>query len=349
MFESESILKVDEKRSLIWYTGRGGPNPHKLQLYRTKFDGSGNMCLTDQTLNHSVQLSPTGDYFVDTADALDVPPSVRLIDSQGRVLSALATSDLTEFKQMGGQSAERITFKSADGKYDLYGRLYKPSNFDPAKKCPVLVSVYNGPQSTPYNESYRLQDNLTELGFLRFSVESRGGGNRGRDFDNSMYLNLGVVEIDDIAAGVKALATKSFVDGKKVGVYGTSYGGYSSIMCLLRHPDVFQAAVASSSVTDWRHYDSIYTERYMWIPQENKKGYEAGSAMTYAKDLKGDLMLYWGTLDDNVHPANTMQLIRALQRERKSFDVQVTPDAGHSGVNNQRMLEFFIEKLMTKN
>ncbi len=349
LFEAESILKVDEKRSLIWYTGRGGDNPHKLQLYRTKLDGSGNICLTDRSLNHSFQLSPTGDHFVDTADALDIPPSVRLIDSQGKVVTTLATSDLAEFKQIGGQMAERISFKSADGKYDLYGRLYKPSNFDPAKKYPVLVSVYNGPQSTPYNESYRLQDNLTELGFLRFSVESRGGGNRGREFDNSMYLNLGVVEIDDIAAGVKALATKSYVDNKRVGVYGTSYGGYSSIMCLLRYPDVFQAAVASSSVTDWRHYDTIYTERYMWIPQENKEGYEAGSAITYAKNLKGDLMLYYGTIDDNVHPANTMQLIKVLQRERKSFDVQVTPDAGHSGVNNQRMLEYFIEKLTLRN
>jgi dipeptidyl-peptidase-4 len=116
-------------------------------------------------------------------------------------------------------------------------------------------------------------------------------------------------------------------------------------MSLLRHPDVYAAASASSPVTAWNHYDSIYTERYMWIPQENKAGYDAGSAMTYAKDLKGRLMLYWGTADNNVHPSNMMQLISALQGSGKSFDVQVGPDRGHSGINTDRMVEFFIEAL----
>ena len=117
-------------------------------------------------------------------------------------------------------------------------------------------------------------------------------------------------------------------------------------MSMLRHPDVFAAASASSPVTDWHHYDTIYTERYMWIPQENKAGYDAGSAMTYAKDLKGRLMLYYGTADNNVHPSNTMQLIEALQAAGKSFDVQVGPDRGHSGAQQDRMMEFFIENLV---
>jgi dipeptidyl-peptidase-4 len=117
-------------------------------------------------------------------------------------------------------------------------------------------------------------------------------------------------------------------------------------MAILRHPDVFAAASAASPVTDWRNYDSIYTERYMWLPQENEAGYDAGSAMTYAKDLKGRLLLYYGTADNNVHPSNMMQLITALQEADKSFDVQVGPDRGHSAVNTDRMMEFFIENLV---
>jgi len=120
------------------------------------------------------------------------------------------------------------------------------------------------------------------------------------------------------------------------------------VMCLLRYPDVFRAAAASSPPTAWYHYDSIYTERYMWTPQENKSGYEAGNAMNYVNKLKGRLLLYYGTADDNVHPSNSMQLIQALQRAGKSFEVQVGPDQGHSSVNRERMMEFFIENLVMK-
>jgi len=154
--------------------------------------------------------------------------------------------------------------------------------------------------------------------------------------------------MDDMAAGVKALASRPYFDSTRVGVYGTSYGGYSAAMLLLRHPALFAAAAASSPVTAWDHYDSIYTERYMWIPQENKEGYAAGSAMTYAKDLKGRLMIYYGTADNNVHPSNSMQLIKALQQANKSFEVQVGPDLGHTGVNQARMMEFFIENLVMR-
>ena len=161
-------------------------------------------------------------------------------------------------------------------------------------------------------------------------------------------MKLGVPEIDDQAAGVKALGERAYVDKTRVGIFGSSYGGYASALAILRHPDVFQAASASSPVTAWYHYDTIYTERYMWIPQENKEGYEAGNAMNFADKLKGRLMIYYGTADNNVHPNNSMQLIRALQQAGKSFEVQVGPDLGHTGVNNQRMWEFFIENLIQR-
>jgi dipeptidyl-peptidase-4 len=153
--------------------------------------------------------------------------------------------------------------------------------------------------------------------------------------------------MDDMAAGIRSLWSRPYVDKARVGIYGTSYGGYSSVLSILKHPDVWTAASASSAVTSWHHYDSVYTERYMWIPQENE-AYEGGNAMKYAGNLKGRLMIYYGTADNNVHPNNSMQLIRALQQAGKSFEVQVGPDAGHSGINNQRMMEFFIENLIMR-
>jgi dipeptidyl-peptidase-4 len=243
-----------------------------------------------------------------------------------------------------------FTYKAADGKTTMHGLIHFPSTFDPTKKYPVLMPVYGGPASASNTarETFVTPSALTEYGFLVVNLDSRAVPGMGKRQLDSIYLKLGQVEMDDMAEGVKALWNRPYVDKNRVGVYGTSYGGYASAMLLGRHPDVFAAASASSPVTAWYHYDSIYTERYMWIPQENKEGYEAGSAMTYVKDIKGRLMLYYGTADNNVHPSNTMQLIAALQEAGKSFDLQVGPDRGHTGINTDRMMEFFIENLIVK-
>jgi dipeptidyl-peptidase-4 len=212
----------------------------------------------------------------------------------------------------------------------------------------VLFSVYAGPGSAGAREVFSPPSALTEYGFLVVTVDTRGTAGKGKRSLDQIYQKLGVVEIDDIAAASRELAMRPYVDGDRVGIFGTSYGGYASAMALLRHPDAFAAASASSAVTAWDHYDTIYTERYMYTPQANPEGYKQGSAMEYAKDLQGDLMIYYGTADDNVHPNNSMQLIKALQDAGKSFQVQVGPDAGHSGLNGQRMMEFFIESLVIK-
>jgi dipeptidyl-peptidase-4 len=211
----------------------------------------------------------------------------------------------------------------------------------------VLVPVYGGPGSAgnTARETFVTPATLTEYGFLVVNLDSRAAPGMGKRTLDSIYLKLGQTEIDDMAVGVKSLWSRPYVDRTRVGMYGTSYGGYASLMSLLRYPDVYAAASSSSPVTAWYHYDTIYTERYMWIPQENKAGYDAGSAMTYVTNLKGRLMLYYGTADNNVHPSNMMQLIRALQDAGKSFEVQVGPDRGHSGINPDRMMEFFIENI----
>jgi dipeptidyl-peptidase-4 len=345
-YEVAGIVQVDEKAGLLYYMARSGDNFMKVQLHVVRLDGKKDRRLTDPAFHHTITMAPTGRYFVDVAQAHDVPPTTRLRDAAGKLVAELAQSDLTKFDALGMKKAEIFTFKAADGVTDLYGRLSFPSDFDPARKYPLIVSVYAGPGTNGARETFIPPDPTVEYGFFVASFDTRGSGGRGRKALDAVYMRLGVVEMDDQAAGVKALWGRPYIDKARVGINGVSYGGYASAMCLLRHPEVFRAACASSPVTAWNHYDSIYTERYMWIPQENKAGYEAGSAMTYAGKLEGRLMIYYGTADNNVHPNNSMQLIKALQKAGKSFEVQVGPDAGHSGLRPDRMMEFFIENLV---
>ena len=307
---------------------------------RGGFGGTGSLRhLAGQQVLSSIPIRPTTS-----------PPATRIVDANGKVVAELAKSDLTKFNELGLKKAEMFTYKAADGKTTLRGLIQFPSTFDPAKKYPVLVPVYGGPASASNTarETFVTPSASAEYGFLIVNLDSRAAPGMGKRTLDSIYLKLGQVEMDDMAEGVKALSSRPYVDKARVGIYGTSYGGYSAVLSILRHPDVYAAASASSPVTAWNHYDSIYTERYMWIPQENKEGYDAGSAMTYASQLKGRLMLYYGTADNNVHPSNMMQLIAALQQAGKSFEVQVGPDRGHSGINADRMMEFFIENLVVK-
>jgi len=347
-FEVAEIVHVDETAGLLFYTARSGDNPMKLQLHSVSLDGIGDRRLTDPAFHHSVNMAPDGQHFIDVAQTHDSPPSTSLRDADGRLVVELARSDMTKFKKLGLKPVELLKFKAADGETDLYGMLHRPSNFKPFKKYPLLVSVYAGPGTTGARETFTLPNILTEFGFLVATFDSRSASGRGKRFLDAIYLKFGQVEIDDQAAAVKALWKRPYVDRKRVGIFGTSYGGTASATCLMRYPDVFRAACSSSPVTDYRNYDTIYTERYMWIPQENKEGYDAASLMTHVKNLKGRLMLFYGTADNNVHPSNTLQLIQALQRAGKSFEVQVGPDQGHAAINRDRMMEFFIENLIPR-
>ena len=344
-FEVAGISQVDEENGVLYYQARSGDNPLKVQLHRVGLDGKGDKRLTDPAVHHTVNVAPDGKHFVDIAQTHDIAPVTRLLDADGKIVEELAGSDVTKFEQLGLKKVELIKYKAADGMTDLYGMLHFPSSFDPAKKYPLLVSVYAGPETNGARETFATPMPLTEYGFLVATLDSRSAAGRGKRFLDAIYQKLGMTEVDDQAAGVKSLWSRPYLDKNRVGIFGTSYGGYVSAMALLRHPDVFQAASAASAVTSWHHYDTIYTERYMWIPQENKDGYEAGSAMKYAGNLRGRLMIYYGTADNNVHPNNSMQLIHALQGAGKSFEVQVGPDRGHSSINLERMMEFFIENL----
>jgi dipeptidyl-peptidase-4 len=346
--EADHIVLVDETRGVLFYTARDGDNFMKLQLHRVGLDGRNDTRLTDPAFLHTITMAPDGRHFVDVAQTHDIPPVTRLLDSDGHVAAELARSDTSKFDALGLKTVEMFTYKAADGRTELHGMIHFPSNFDPSKTYPALASVYGGPEFAASSERFTLPNPTTEYGFLVLTLDSRAVPGLGKRALDAIYLKLGQAEMDDMAEGVKALWSRSYVDKARVGIYGSSYGGYSAAMEILRHPEVFAAASAASPPTDWRNYDTIYTERYMWLPDENKHGYDAGAAMTYAGNLKGRLLIYYGTADNNVHPSNSLQLIKALQQAGKSFEVQVGPDMGHSNVNPQRMMEFFIDALVVQ-
>jgi len=347
-FEVANIVQIDEERNLLFYMARSGDNPMKLQLHKVGLDGKGDTRLTDPMFHHTINPAPDSKHFLDIAQTHDQAPFTRLIDDGGKVIAELAKSDVTQFEKLGLKKVELFTYKAADQKTDLYGMLNRPSNFDPNKKYPLLISVYAGPETNGARETFALPPEIAEYGFLVASLDSRTAAGRGKAILDAIYGNVGVIEVDDQAEGVKELAKRPYVDGKRVGIFGASYGGSMSALCLLRHPDLFHAGSASSAVTDYRNYDTIYTERYLGLPQESKKAYEQTNMMPMANKLKGRLMVFFGTADDNVHPSNSLQLISAFLRAGKSIEVQVGADQGHAGLNRGRMMEFFIENLVLK-
>jgi dipeptidyl-peptidase-4 len=371
--EAAASVKIDEAKGVMFYTARDGDNYMKVQLHRVRLDGTGDVRLTDPKFNHAFAsceagaggrrggggpgagggtpgcaISADDSHIVDVYQTHDEAPATRLLDGAGKVVAELAKSDTSKMDQLGLKRAEQFTYLAADGKTTLYGQIQFPSTFDPAKKYPTLIAVYGGPASGSNvpTENFTQPSATPEYGFLTVQLSYRGVPGMGKAMLDALYLKLGVTEMDDMALGIRALWSRPYFDKDRVGMYGTSYGGYTTATMILRHPEVVTVASASSPPTAWYNYDSIYTERYMWIPQENKDGYEAGNDANFAGNLRGRLLLYYGTADNNVHPDNSMQLIKALQAAHKSFELQVGPDQGHSGVNNQRMMEFFIENLV---
>lgn len=348
--EAGSIVRVDEAAQTLYYMARDGDNFMKSQLHRVGFDGRDDVRLTDPAFTHTVNLAPDGQHFVDVYQAHDHPPASRVVDADGRVIGEIAASDTSRLTRLGLRAVEQFSFLAADGVTRLYGTMAFPVSFDPAKRYPVLLSVYAGPESAASvpSEAYAVPSTMTEYGFLVVTLGTRAEPGHGRDVLDELYLHLGRTEVDDLAAGVRSIAARPYVDRGRVGIYGTSYGGYVALMSLLRYPDVFAAAAASSAPTDWRLYDTIYTERYMGLPKDHAAEYDASSALTYVDHLEGRLLIYYGTADNNVHPSHSLQLIQALTRAGKSHEVQVGPDQAHSSVPTPRMMEFFLDNLVLR-
>lgn len=342
-----NIIDRDEANKRILYMCADGDTPYRQQLHVVNFDGTGAKKLTDSKYNNAVSYNREKGVVAIESDNSLTPPSLKVIDLNQKVIKDFGQSALPALS--GFSPRQWFSFKSFDGTTTLYGTMDFPRNFDPTKKYPVLVDVYGGPLPPgpgSETESWAVSSPMASAGFITVNINGRGQNGRGRAFRQAIYRRMGQVEIDDQAAGVKALAQFPYIDTTRVGIHGTSYGGYASGMCLLRYPDLFAAASCGSMVSQWTNYDTTYTERYMDLYENNKEGYAAGSCMTYAKNLKGWLMIYFGTADDNVHPANTYQLCDALTRAGKFYELQVGVDRGHTGLNMARMMEFFTERLV---
>jgi dipeptidyl-peptidase-4 len=228
---------------------------------------------------------------------------------------------------------EWVDLPAKDGTV-LHASLLKPADFDPARKYPVVVSVYGGPHAQVVTNAFDagspFEHLLASHGFLVWSLDNRGSAGRGLAFETPLHRDMGRIELQDQLVGVDYLKSLPYVDGTRLGIWGWSYGGYMTLYALTHAPDVFKAGVAGAPVTDWKHYDSIYTERYMGTPQDNPKGYESSSPLARAQSLKADLLLIHGTADDNVHLANTMSFVDALVKAGRPHTLLVHPGQMHA-------------------
>lgn len=341
-YPASGIVQVDEDREWLYYTAASDEHPLCEQLHRMRLDGTGQKRLTRLPFHHSsFNLSPDGNFFTVQYENVETPPSTALYSTEGELVSVLAEGPPVE-KSL----SELFSFKANDGVTDLYGILHKPEDFDPQKKYPLIVSVYGGPESRVVRNTYQRGSRYTQQGFLVAQIDNRGTEGRGKAFKDAVYGRLGDVDIQDQADGVRALRQRPYVDGDRVGIVGSSYGGYLAALGVLKHPDVFHAAVVRSAVTDWLHYDSIYTERYMNLPQDNPEGYRRSSCMTYADQSRGKMLILHGMVDDNVHPNNVWQLIDALDRAGKKYESRFFPRAGHGTGGLDTQMDFFQRHLM---
>lgn len=335
-----NVVRVDEDNGWIYYLANSDKNhPLCSQLHRVRLDGKGQKKLTSFPLNHSnIHISPDGKWFTVQYENVATPPSTALYTTEGKQVAVLAQSpDFTNDR------SELFTFKAQDGKTDIFGILHKPKNFDPSKKYPLIVSVYGGPDSRAVFQRFRRGHQYNDSGYLVAQIDNRGTSGRGKAFKDAVYGKLGVVDIQDQADGVRYLRERPYVDGNRVGIVGHSYGGYMAAMGILRHPDVFSVAVDRAGPTWYRNYDSIWTERYMSLPQDNAEGYENGKCMNYVKNLNGHLLIMHGLMDDNVHPTNAFQFIEALNKagKFKHYETRFFPLNDHGFGGNDMQMEFF--------
>ena len=325
---------IDPESRTIYYTGTE-ESPLERHLYAIGFDGRGKRRLTPEAGNHSIDMSPSAEYYVDTWSSASRPRQVELWSSEGngsRIATLEANEQVQDFVRARAYSpTELFSFTTTDG-VELDGSMVRPPNFDPSQRHPVVISIYGGPGSQQvYNEwaNDGWSQYLAQQGYIVVGLNNRGSGNYGRDFMEIVYGELGRWEANDFAELARWLATQPGVDGERMAILGASYGGYMAITTLLRHPGVFRLGVANSPLTDWRLYDTIYSERYLGLLPEGDAGYEASSVLAKVEALEDQLLLIHSGMDENVHPQNTMQLLTALASAGKDAELRFFPPGAH--------------------
>ena len=329
-FRVNSLDRVDEDMKLVYFSATGTESTDD-HAFRVGLDGKNLTQITRGGGTHSVSVSPKGNYLIDTWSSITNPGSIIAYDKKGKQLKEIYKFDQPAFDPAKNSRAEFIKIMTSDGLFDMPAIITYPLNFDPSKKYPVVFTIYGGPDSKNVSNMWMGNNPswYAQNGIITFTIDHRGSGQFGRRGLDYVYRCLGKWEILDYEDGVKWLLTKPFVDGSRMGITGSSYGGYMTCLALTKGADFWTHGFAGLSVTDWRLYDDIYTERYMDTPQDNPDGYKDGSALTFAKKLNGKLYLTHGDMDDNVHMQNSIYLISRLEDEGKSFQFMIYPGGRH--------------------
>ena len=328
------FMGYDAANSLIYYMSVE-KSPLERHLYAVRLDGYKKRQLTTEAGTNSVTFSNGFKYYVNTHSTLNSPPVFTLYNSNGKVVRVLEDNAALQGKmdKLDMVDAEFFQFTTSEN-ITLNGYMMKPANFDPKKKYPVFMYVYGGPGSQTVTDSYGgfnyfWFQMLTQKGYIVVSVDNRGTGARGRDFRAVTYENLGKYETMDQIEAARWLGKQSYVDASRIGIFGWSYGGYMTALCMTKGADVFNAGISVAPVSNWKYYDNIYTERYMGTLETNPNGFDINSPTSYTDLFKGEMLLVHGTGDDNVHWQNSAELINALVKSNKQFDLMIYPNRNH--------------------
>ena len=355
------VLHVDEAEESVHFVARGrepGRHPYHAHLYRVGFDGSGLTLLTPEDANHEISFSPSGRYFVDTHSQMDAPPVTLLRSARdGRVVRELERADISALQEIGFTPAQVFSAKARDGITDLYGVLYLPPNLDRNARYPIISHIYPGPQvGSVGNWAFKGGGEdfaLAEMGFVVVQIDHMGTPHRSKAFHDNYYGNFIDNGIPDHVAVIKQLAARHpFIDLNRVGIYGHSGGGFASTDAILRHPDFFKVAVSGAGNHDNRSYHIYWAEKYQGVLRTDSAGgdnFESSANKAYAANLRGKLLLMHGDMDDNVHPAMTVQLVDELIKANRDFDLVWAPDRAH-GLNEpyfiRRRWDYFVRHLL---
>jgi dipeptidyl aminopeptidase/acylaminoacyl peptidase len=357
------MIRVDEKNRLIYFMANGmeAENPYFSQFCKIGFDGKGLVVLTPTAGTHTVSFSPSEKYFIDSYSKPDVPTVSLLRDINGKQITELEKTDVSRLKATGWKPPIPVTLKAHDGKTDIYGLVFTPTNLDPNKKYPVIDYIYPGPQggsvgSWAFSASRGDNQSLAELGFVVVVIEGTSNPDRNKSFHDMYYPNMSENTLPDQVTGIRQLAQKyGYMDTTRIGIWGHSGGGFATAAAMFRYPDFFKVGISESGNHDNRNYEDDWGERYIGLltKEGSKDNYEAQANQTYAKNLKGKLMLAHGLMDNNVPSSNTMLVVDALEKANKDYDLVVFPNAAHGyGASSSYMMrrrwDYFVKNLLGK-
>jgi len=355
-YDIASFLGFDEKQERLYYTSYE-ESPIQRQVYSIKLDGTKKQKLSTQAGSNRASFSTTFKYYILNHSTANTPPYITLHNQKGKLIRVLEDNeDLKEtVKEYGYSKTEFLIVPTQSGQ-KLNAWMIKPADFDPAKEYPLFVYVYGGPESQNVSDSWGRRgawfQMLVQQGYVVACVDNRGTNGRGEEFRKATYMRLGELETIDQVEAAQWFASQDYIDEERIGIFGWSYGGYMTGLCLTKGKGTFKMGIAVAPVTTWRYYDTVYTERFMRTPQENPHGYDNNSPINFADGLQGKFLLIHGTGDDNVHYQNSMDFVEALVQANKQFEMQFYPNKNHGiyGGNTSyhlysRMTDFILENL----